>query len=161
MEKLTELTFLILIGICFTLLGQTSQPAASPGTDRITFAESIKTIPTAGPQVASGASATLARSELTPTEAEEASLDFSVALKLRNSAELNERIAKGEVISLEEMAAKYYPTAADCDKVVRWLTSQGFTIKPADPFLSVFASGSVSRVGDGFRMKFAGLSLPA
>jgi hypothetical protein len=83
------------------LLGQTSQPAASPGTDRITFAESIKTIPTAGPQVASGASATLARSELTPTEAEEASLDFSVALKLRNSAELNERIAKAKSFRLK------------------------------------------------------------
>jgi kumamolisin len=164
MEKLAQLTFLILISVCFTLLGQTSQPAASAGADRITFAGSIKELPTAGSQsqFATGAFATLARTELTATEAE-ASLDFSIALKLRNSDELKERIAKGEVIPLEEMAARYYPTAADCDKVVRWLTSQGFTIKRADPYnLSVFASGSVSRIGGGLgtkfvRVKFAGV----
>jgi kumamolisin len=155
MEKLSQLTFLILIGVGFTLLEQTSQPAASAGADRITFAGSIKAVPTAEPQFASGGPVTLARTELTPTEAE-ASLDFSVALKLRNSDELKERIAKGEVIPLEEMAAKYYPTAADYNKIVRWLTSQGFTIKPADPYnLSVFASGSVSRIGDGLGTKFA------
>jgi kumamolisin len=159
MERLTQITFFILVGICFTLRGQTAQPVASAGTDRITFTDSIKAVPTAGAQFAFGASATLARSELTPSEVE-ASLEFSVALKLRNSAELRERIAKGEVISLAEMAAQYYPTTADYDTVVQWLTSQGFTVKPADPYnLSVFASGSVSRIGGGLGMKFVRVKL--
>jgi kumamolisin len=159
MEKLTQLTLLFFVGVCFPLQGQTSQPATSAGTDRITFADSIKAVAISEPRVAFGASATLARSELTQTEAE-ASLDFSLALKLRNSGELKERIAKGEIISLEEMAAKYYPTTADYATVVRWLTSQGFTVKPADPCnLSVFATGSVSRIGDGLGMKFVRVKL--
>ena len=70
------------------------------------------------------------RSELTQAEAE-ATLDFSVALKMRDFAELQERIGKGEIISLDEMAAKYYPTAADYKKVADWLTAQGFAVKPS------------------------------
>ena len=46
------------------------------------------------PQFASSASATLVRSELTPAEAQ-ATLDFSVALKMHNFAELQERTSKG------------------------------------------------------------------
>ena len=103
----------------------------------------------------------LVRSELTQAEAE-ATLEFSVALRMRNFAELQARIGKGEIISLDEMATKYYPTAADYETVVDWLTAQGFAVKPADKYnLSVFASGSVAQIERAFgtkfgRVKFAG-----
>ncbi len=90
-------------------------------------------------------------------------MEFSVALKMRDFADLQERISKGEIISLDEMAAKYYPTAADYKTVVNWLTSQGFAVKPPDQYnLSVFASGSVSQIERAFgtkfgRVKFAGV----
>src|SRR5271165_3829825 len=98
MEKLNRLTVLILIGLAFSSHGQTPQPAPSAGTDRITFTGSIREVPTAKPQFASGASATLVRSELTQAEAE-ATIDFSVALKMRDFANLQQRIGKGEIIS--------------------------------------------------------------
>src|ERR1700732_4345681 len=82
MENLTRLTVLILIAISFSSQAQTPQSAASAGTDRIIFASSIREVATAETQ-ASGVSATLVRSELTPAEAK-ATTEFSVALKMRD-----------------------------------------------------------------------------
>ena len=58
------------LGIAFSLSShaQTPQAAASPGIDKFTFAGSIREVATAEPQFASGASATLVRSELTQAE---------------------------------------------------------------------------------------------
>jgi hypothetical protein len=36
-------------------------------------------------------------------------IDFSIALKMRNFAELQQRVGMGEIIPLEEMSAKYFP----------------------------------------------------
>ncbi|MBV9105236.1 MAG: VCBS repeat-containing protein [Verrucomicrobia bacterium] len=95
------------------------------------------------------------RKELTESE-RNAPLDFSVPLKMRNFGELQERIANQEIISAEEMDAKYYPTAADYQRVVDWLTAEGFEIESqAKGNLSVFAHGSVAQVELAFRTKFA------
>jgi kumamolisin len=154
MENVTRLTVLILIGLSFSSHAQTPQPAPSAGADRITFTGSIREVAPAGPQFASGAPATLVRSELTRGESA-ATIEFSVALKIRDSTELEERIGKGEIISLDEMAAKYYPTAADHKAVVDWLTAQGFAITPWEKYdLSVFASGSVAQIERAFGTKF-------
>ena len=155
MESLTRLAVLIFIGLSFSLNAQTPQSAASTGTDRIIFAGSIREVATAEPQFASGHSATLVRSELTQTEAQ-ATLKFSIALKMRNFAELKERVSKGEIISLDEVAAKYFPRAADYKTIVDWLTAQGFAVKPTDKYtLSVFARGSVTQIERAFGTKFA------
>ena len=154
MENVTRLIAFILIGLSFSSHAQIPQTAPSADTDRITFTGSIRAVATAGPQFASRAPATLLRSELTQAESA-ATIEFSVALKIRDSAELEERIGKGEIISLDEMAAKYYPTAADHKTVVDWLIAQGFAIKPADKYdLSVFASGSVGKIERAFGTKF-------
>jgi kumamolisin len=159
MNKLIQLTFFIFIGFSVYSRGQTPPPLTSSATDRITFTDSIKAVSMAQPQVGAGAFLTLVRSELTQPEAE-ARLDFSIALKMRHFAELNERIGRGEIISLDEMAAKYYPAAADYKKVVDWLTSQGFSVHPSDKCnLSVFASGSVRQVGIGLGIKFVRVNL--
>ncbi len=149
MENLTGLTALILIGIAFSLHSQTPQAAVPAGTDRIDLPGSIRPVAVAEKQLTSSDSASLVRSELTQAEAE-ATIEFSIALKMRNFAGLQERIGKGEIISLDEMAAKYYPTAADYKMVVDWLTAQGFAIKPPDKYnLSVFAQrlGGTNRAG--------------
>jgi len=135
------------MAFCVCLYAQPSQS----GTDRVTFGRSITGVGTE----ASLTAATIVRSELTQAEFLE-TLDFSVALKMRNFAELRERIAQGELISLDEMAAKYYPTAADYKTVVDWLTAQGFAVKPANKYnLGVFASGSVAQIERAFATKFA------
>jgi kumamolisin len=155
MTNLTLLALTILAGLSLSSIAQTSPSSTSPGADRISFAESIKEVRTALPQLASASSGTLVRSELTQIE-RSSTIEFSIALRMRDFPDLQERIGKGEIISVERMAAKYYPTTTDYQTVVDWLTAQGFTVQPADPYnLSVFASGSVAQIESAFQTKFA------
>jgi hypothetical protein len=113
------------------------QSNASPGSNRVTFPESLK-------EVATIQGARLTRTELAPTEAQ-ATLDFSIALNMHNFTELQDHVARGETLSLDEMASKYYPTVDEYKMVAAWLTSQGFAVKPADKYnLSIFASGTLA-----------------
>ena len=115
---------LLQIALCsLSLHAQSPQP----GTERITLPDSIRESP-AGAQGA----ATLVRSELSQAESE-TTMEFSVALKMRDFAALKERIARNEVISADEMAAKYLPTAADYANVAKWLTSPGLFRKAGNP----------------------------
>jgi Pro-kumamolisin, activation domain len=161
MEKRIPLTVLILIGLSLSSGAQTPQTAAPPIFDRVTFTDSIKEVAAAKPQFASSASATLVRSALSQAESE-GTTEFSVALKMRDLAGLQKRNGNGETISLDEMAAKYFPMAADYQTIVDWLVAQGFAVKPADKYnLSVFASGSVQRIEQAFGTKFGRAKLPA
>jgi kumamolisin len=127
--------------------GQPVRSDASPGSNRVMFSQSFK-------EVATVPGAALVRSELAPAEAQ-ATLDFSVALKMHNFAELQSRVARGEIISLDEIASKYYPTADEYKTVAVWLSSQGFAVKPPDKYnLSVFASGTVAQIERAFATKF-------
>ena len=145
---------LSIITLCASADAQMSQLAVQPGTDRVTFARSIAGVATAAPQTAISDSAALVRSELTQGELN-VTLDFSVALKMRNFSELQQRIYKGEIISLDEMASKYYPTAADYKTVADWLAMQGFSVKPGGKYsLSIFASGSLAQIERAFATKF-------
>jgi hypothetical protein len=114
--------FLPIALFSFSLFAQSPQPSASPGTGQITFSESIVGFPSSANQKAA---VTLAQSELTQAESE-ATIEFSVALKMRDFAALKERIAKNEIISPDEMAAKYLPAQADYARIVTWLTKQVF-----------------------------------
>ena len=126
----------------------------SPSATGVTFTDSIKEIAPGTSQAAPGPGVTLLRSQLTQLEAEE-TIDFSIALKMRNFAELQGRVGKGEIISLDEMAAKYCPAVADYNKVAEWLTAQGFTVKPVAKYnLSVFAAGTVTQIERVFQTKF-------
>jgi kumamolisin len=159
-ENLTRLTILLLftLSLSLSLQAQLAQPPTSVAPQRITFAGSIKQTSSTAPSLAFRASATLVRSQLTKIETE-GTVEFSIALKMRDSAGLQQRIGQLEIISLEEMTAKYYPTMADYITVAHWLTSQGFTVKPADKTnLSVFASGSVTQIERAFATKFARIS---
>jgi len=127
--------------------GQPIQSVGSSGGNRVMFPESFK-------EVATTAGAALVRNELAPAEAQ-ATLDFSVALKMHNFAELQNRVAMGQIISLDEIASKYYPTADEYKTVAAWLGSQGFAIKPADKYgLSIFATGTVTQIERVFAAKF-------
>src|ERR1700736_5373921 len=96
----------------------------------------------------------IVRKDLTESE-RQAPLDFSVPLRMRNFAELQERIAKGEIISTKEMDAKYFPNTADYQTVVDWLVAQGFGVEPqAKCNLRVFAHGSIAQVELAFGTKF-------
>jgi kumamolisin len=162
MKKNFSLAFWILACLSLASHAQTPQLVASPATARVTFANSISQVPVSQLLLTPSTSATLMRSELTQAETD-AILEFSVGLRMRNPADFQARVSKGEIISFDDMAAKYYPTAADCKIVVDWLTTQGFAVKPLDKYnLSIFAAGSVAQSERAFgtkfgRVKFAGV----
>ncbi|HEX4140003.1 MAG TPA: S53 family peptidase [Candidatus Methylacidiphilales bacterium] len=88
-----------------------------------------------------------------------ASLEFEVALKMPNFADLQARVAQGQRIPAQEMAAKYEPSAADYAQVTAWLTAQGFTItRRQDTHLAVFARGTVAQIQSAMQLNFARVS---
>ena len=127
--------------------------AAAPVADRVAFKGSIKEVPASSngtQRVASVSRTTLLASE------EEASMSFEVALRMRGFDELQARIAHGERIAAAEMEAKYYPLAADHDRLVRWLKSQGLEVTRTDPNrIGVFGRGSVNSIAKAFQATFA------
>jgi sugar lactone lactonase YvrE len=81
---------------------------------------------------------------------------FEVALRMRGFDELQARVARGEQISPSEMETKYYPLAADHDRLVQWLKAQGLEVTRMDGNrLAVFGRGSVDAVSSAFQVKFA------
>ena len=88
-----------------------------------------------------------------------APMDFEVALKLHNFADLQARVAQGQRISPREMAAKYLPTAAEYTQVATWLTTQGYTITHRQGTrIAVFARGTVAQIQSGMHVTFARVS---
>ena len=146
--------FYVLIGITFSLRAQNPQPAASMDVDRITFPGSIKTVVSTQSPTASNSSAALMRSDLSAAE-DEAMIEFSVALKMRDPDGLQRRINQGDVMPLDEIAELYYPQATDCQKIADWLISQGFAVQPLAKYsLSIFARGTVTQIERAFGTKF-------
>jgi len=95
------------------------------------------------------------RSMLRPDEVD-ATLEFEVVLKMRNFSELHDRIGRRERIPFKEMAAKYDPLESDYQKVVDWLTSQGFEItRKSKSHLAVFARGKIGHISNAFHTSFA------
>jgi sugar lactone lactonase YvrE len=85
-----------------------------------------------------------------------ASMPFEVGLRMRNFDEMQARIARGELISPSEKAARYFPLAADHDRVVEWLKAQGLEVtRTDDNHLGVFGRGSVDAVAAAFGVTFA------
>ena len=44
-----------------------------------------------------------------------------IPLQLRNQAELEARVQRGEIIPADELQAKYFPLESDLDAVAAWL----------------------------------------
>jgi kumamolisin len=97
----------------------------------------------------------ISRTDLQAKEAA-ASMVIELPLKMRNFAELEARVAKGERISAQEMKQKYEPAAQDYQAVIAWAKGQGLTIvRQDDHRLAVFARGSVSQIASAFGVQFA------
>jgi kumamolisin len=82
-------------------------------------------------------------------------VEFQIALKMRNYAELQDRIAKGEVIPADQMAANYYPAASDHADLAQWLENQGLTVKAYNNRLLIEVSGSVATVSRALGVAFS------
>ena len=133
--------------------------SASDSVPRVAYPESIRPVPPAA-EAAPGArpiraEARVVRTGLTPAETA-APIDFSLPLRMRNFAELQARVARGDLIPREEMAEKYLPLAADYYQVAAWAVTRGFTVTAPDAsHLTVFLRGPVSRLAEVFQTTFA------
>jgi kumamolisin len=97
----------------------------------------------------------MVRQTLTPSE-QNATLQFSVVLKMPNFDELEARIANGEQIAPDEMAARYLPSAADYATVEAWLKGQGLTVVTEDPnYRDISVSGTIARIQNSLGVNFA------
>jgi subtilase family serine protease len=132
---------------------------ATPLTTQTVFENSIRkpvTVPSGTNKVAVPQNVpTVVRTQLTDAELQQ-SMHFSIALKMRNFAELQDRVNMHEIISLDEMRAKYFPDPSDVANVRQWLIAQGFQVEPPVQYeLSVFATGTVAQVQRVFGSTFA------
>ena len=120
------------------------------------FAQSIATVAATATNASGGSNqAFITRSTLSAGESA-AAMPFEVALAMRNFDELEARLAHSEIIPPAEMQARYLPLAADHDRVVRWLQSEGLTVTRTDAnHLAVFAQASVAEVARVFQTTFA------
>ena len=129
-----------------------SSPAAGAG--RVRLNNSFRAVTPAGTTGAATSPATV-RDTLTAAEAG-APMQVQLPLRLRNAAELERRVAAGEIISREEMAARFLPTADDFQAVADWLTAQGLAVKPAGAsHAAVIATGTPTQLEKAFEAHFA------
>jgi kumamolisin len=79
---------------------------------------------------------------------------FSLALPPQAQAQLEERVARGEVVSLAELKKDYVPNAADRKALVAWLKKRGFEITHvSDDGTSVYARGTVDKIEKSLAVK--------
>src|SRR6266545_146153 len=72
---------------------------------------------------------------------------FSLEIPPEAQAQLEERVAKGEVVPLEELQQNYVPNTVDRDALVSWLKAQGFEITQVSADgTSVYARASVDQI---------------
>lgn len=95
------------------------------------------------------------RNELTPEELA-APQSAMITLNLRNRDELAARVAKGDVISPQEMEEKYYPTHETWQSVAFWAQAQGLTVEDENStHMSVKAHGQVAQIAAALNTRFA------
>ena len=111
--------------------------------------------PTPCISVPSARTGTVVRTTLTGAELA-APQRVHFVLKMRSYEELQARIAKGEVLTLAEMKAKYFPTDETYATVANWATANGYSIARSDPAnMTVFTTAPVSQVQATLRTHFA------
>ena len=79
---------------------------------------------------------------------------FSLSLPQAAQAELEERVARGEVVSFEEMAKKYAPNPSDVEQLTKWLQAQGFKVLQVAPDgIGVYAQATTSQIEQSLQVK--------
>ena len=79
---------------------------------------------------------------------------FSLAIPKEAQDELESRVAKGEVVSFDEMKKSYSPKAADVEGLVSWLKAQGYEIAQTAPdSTGVYARAKASQIEQSLQVK--------
>ena len=112
--------------------------------ERKVFQDSVTPLPdTPGP----GPRGVMVAAAEPETANEEMNVLFSLEIPAAKTADLEERVARGEVLSPDELQQNYAPNAADRDKLVKWLKAQGFDVtEVSHDGSSVYARASVAQI---------------
>lgn len=82
-------------------------------------------------------------------------VEFQVALRMRDLVGLRTQIAAGESLSNAQMIADHFPLASDYQLVVDWLAAQGLTVERTHPnYLSIEVRGTVAQVSRALGTEF-------
>ncbi|HEX9271956.1 MAG TPA: protease pro-enzyme activation domain-containing protein [Candidatus Binatia bacterium] len=82
-------------------------------------------------------------------------LEFQISLETPNLSDLEQRVAKGEILS-ETDIEKYRPKSSDYDAIIAWLKDQGFEITRTNgERTNVYARGTVDQIEKSFQVKMA------
>jgi kumamolisin len=74
-------------------------------------------------------------------------LQLHFGLASQNIEELKARVAKGEIVSPDELSRRYSGNAENAKKLTAWLSQQGFTsIETTPDNTSVYAKGTVAQI---------------
>jgi kumamolisin len=85
---------------------------------------------------------------------EQMTVHFSIAAPADTEKDLESRVARGEVVSLQDLTTKYGAKAADVDPLVSWLKAAGYAITSVSPdHTSVFAQASASQIEKSLQVK--------
>ncbi len=144
------------LGLAIFLLSGLLLPTRAVAPTAVVLSDSIKPVAEMPPTgTVNQQRAFISRKTLKPEE-NAAPLEFEVSLKMRNFSELQARVAKGERISPQEMAARYEPLASDYQAVAAWITGRGLTITRQDNHhMALFARGKISDIGQALQVTFA------
>jgi kumamolisin len=112
-------------------------------SDRKVFSDSVTPLPEQGP-TAHGLMVAAAKPE---HRDEKMSLLFSVAIPDSAQADLEEKVARGEVVAPGDLSKKYSASADDVKGLVSWLKSQGYKVTHVTPDnTGVYAEASVDNI---------------
>jgi kumamolisin len=77
-------------------------------------------------------------------------------LNLRNFKELDARITRGEVLSLREMQARYFPAPETWTAVANWAAANGYSVERADPsHMTVSAVSTAAHIQSTLHARFS------
>ena len=86
----------------------------------------------------------------------DAAVNFTVSLKMRNFAELQTRVARGEGISAQVMTALYQPLQADFAALAAWFVAQGLTVDQSDgTHVTLSVTGTTTQIARALKTQFA------
>jgi kumamolisin len=86
--------------------------------------------------------------------AETMTLLFSLEIPHEAQTQLEERVARGEVVPLEELQKNYAPNQADVETLENWLKAQGFQITQIAPDrIGVYARANVDQIEKSLGVK--------
>ena len=139
-----------LVALLFAAMWATAASAAPALTDRILLTDSIVPLT---PQ---------AEATVRPLAIQQLgeSMEIEVALQMRSRPKLMAKIARGEIISSEEMDREYLPLATEYELVRKWLAAQGMQITgtPANR-LSIYVRGTILQLQQSFQTDFVQINV--